>query len=262
MKNGSGFRGFHRLWRVLALMVVLALAVLAVHSGRPLFSPLSAESPTVSYPLLEGIAGGLETGIAKVQPLLDRYGYPALFLSIFVEGFGIFAPGQSLLIAASLDSVHGNLNIVWVLTLALAASVIGNLVGYLIGRWGGRAVLTKVRVNENHLVRVEKYFARKGAAILFIARFLDGLRQLNGIVAGILGMPWRRFMAFSTVGAIFWTAVWGLGVYLLDKRITLLHLRYQGIQPIVLALSVALVAGIAAYILWHRRDKGADGERR
>ena len=79
----------------------------------------------------------LEHAVAQVQPFLDRYGYTAVFLAVMVEGFGLIAPGQTLLIAAALTATRGNLNIAWVLFWACMASVVGNSLGYLIGLRGG-----------------------------------------------------------------------------------------------------------------------------
>ena len=73
-----------------------------------------------------------------MQPMLDRYGYLVVFLTILVEGVGIPAPGQTLLIAAALSAAHGNLSLVWVLIWACLAAGLGNSLGYLLGRWGGR----------------------------------------------------------------------------------------------------------------------------
>jgi membrane protein DedA with SNARE-associated domain len=208
-----------------------------------------------------GLTGYLETGMTKVEPLLRRYGYAAVFFAIFLEGFGVIAPGQTLLMAGSFESARGHLSIAWVLLSALAAAILGNLVGYLIGRWGGRALLRKVKVNEAHLARVESYFSRRGAVILLIARFFDGLRQLNGIVAGLLGMTWGKFLPLNAAGAIIWTGVWGVGVYELDRRIIPLHHRYVGIQPIALALSIAAVVVLIIYIVWRRRGKDSSPDR-
>src|SRR5918996_6167260 len=72
----------------------------------------------------------VEAGIARVRPLLERYGYPAVFVAIGVEGMLIPAPGQTLLIAAALDAVHGGLNIVALIAIALLAATLGNSIGY------------------------------------------------------------------------------------------------------------------------------------
>jgi membrane protein DedA with SNARE-associated domain len=197
----------------------------------------------------------LEHAIAKVQPFLDRYGYAAVFLAIMVEGIGILAPGQTLLIAAALTAAQGDLNIVWLLLWAVTAAVLGNSLGYLIGRWGGRPLLHKIKVNEKRLQRMEGYFSRHGKGVVLIARFFDGLRQLNGIVAGMLKMPWKVFTTCNILGAVLWTGVWGLGTYFLDKKIASFHLTFRQIEPWVAAFCVLVFLALVVYLLRHRRIK-------
>ena len=129
-----------------------------------------------------------------MQPVFDRYGYLAVFLAILVEGVGIPAPGQTFLIAAALSAAHGNLSLVWVLILACLAAGLGNSLGYLLGRWGGRRLLARFKVRGDRLARLEEKFRRYGGGVVLVARFFDGLRQLNGIVAGMLAMPWKIFI--------------------------------------------------------------------
>ena len=200
------------------------------------------------------IVRDLEHAIARVQPLLDRYGYPAVFLAIMVEGFGLVAPGQTLLIAAALTAAKGGLNIIWVLVLAFAAAVLGNTVGYLIGRWGGRPLLQKFKVNERHLQRMEGYFRRYGPGVVFLGRFFDGLRQLNGLVAGMLKMPWQVFMICNILGAGLWTGVWGLGAYGLEKKIASAHFTFRTIAPWVAVFCVLSFVALLVYLL-HGRKK-------
>lgn len=135
----------------------------------------------------------VERSIAKVEPLLQRYCYAASFVAVMGEGIGIPLPGGTLLIASALDSAKGGMNIGVLLVVVTLAAWLGNSIGYLIGRWGGRTLLEKLRVNPHYLKRVEGLFDRRGGVIILIARFVDGLRQLNGIVAGILEMPWWTF---------------------------------------------------------------------
>lgn len=251
-----------RLWPLALISVLMVLILgltLDLAAGQQHPSPESGKS------LQEGQASGLssnrvvrglEHAIAKVQPLLNRYGYPVLFLAIMVEGFGLVAPGQTLLIAAALTAAQGGLNIVWVLVLAFAAAVLGNTLGYLIGLWGGRPLLRKIKVNERHLHKMEGYFTRYGRGLVLIARFFDGLRQLNGIVAGMLKMPWQVFMTFNILGAILWTGVWGLGTYFLEKEIASFHLSFQKIEPWVAVVCVLSFVALLVYLLRRGRKKG------
>ena len=204
----------------------------------------------------EGMAvAEIEAGIARVRPLLERYGYPAIFVAVGVEGMLIPAPGQTLLIAASIDAAHGGLNIVAVVTVAILATVLGNSIGYLIGRIGGRPLLKKLPISEARLDRVDSLFRRHGGWFILFARFFDGSRQLNGVMAGMLEMPWWRFTAWNVGGALIWVAVWSIGTYWLDRDIGQVAAIVERIEPIAIVLLVAaLAAGI--FYLW-RRHRGA-----
>ena len=176
--------------------------------------------------------------------MVDRYGYPAVFLTILVEGVGIPAPGQTILIAAALSAAHGHLSIVWVMILACLGAGLGNSLGYLLGRWGGRALLARFKVRGDRLARLEELFRRYGGGVVLVARFLDGLRQLNGLVAGMLAMPWRVFTGFNLLGAVLWTGVWGLGTYWLDKDISMVHRIFAQIGPVHRGFNPGGVGGV------------------
>src|ERR1041384_7660289 len=146
-----------------------------------------------------------ERSLARVQPLLERYGYGASFLSVMLEGVGIPTPGQTLLMASSIEAAKGRMNIVLLLFLVAIAATVGNSIGYAIGRWGGRAVLERLKVNRQRQQYLDDLIDRRGGIVILFARFLDGLRQLNGIVAGLLRMPWWTFTLYNVAGAILWT---------------------------------------------------------
>ncbi|HET6489652.1 MAG TPA: DedA family protein, partial [Syntrophales bacterium] len=163
------------------------------------------------------------------------------------------APGQTLLIAASLASARGDLGISWVLTWAFAAAWLGNSLGYLIGFRGGRPLLKKLHVNEAHLQRMEGSFARAGGAIILVARFVDGLRQLNGIVAGLLQLPWGRFTKVNTLGALLWVGFWGLGSYFLEREVSQVQLSLRQVEPWIAGLALFAFLSLIEYALWHRQ---------
>jgi membrane protein DedA with SNARE-associated domain len=245
--------------RLATLMLILVLA-----AGLPAFGPALPSLPAAAgdrapgpapTPPMQRIEHDLHQAIARVQPVLQRYGYPAVFLTIMLEGLGIIAPGQSILIAAALAAAHGNLNIVWVLIWALLATVLGNSLGYLLGRWGGRRLLAKFKVRGDRLARLEGYFARYGQGVVLFARFFDGLRQLNGIVAGMLKMPWGVFTTVNVLGAVLWTGVWGLGAYFLGKEIHPYHMAFRRLEPWVAALTLLAFLGLLVYLFHHRQTE-------
>lgn len=194
-----------------------------------------------------------ERAVAKVQPLLDRYGYGAAFAAVIAEGIGIPTPGQTLLVASALDAAEGRMSIVLLLVLVTIAATLGNSLGYAIGRWGGRVALDKLRVNPQRQQHLADLFKRRGGVVVLLARFLDGLRQLNGIVAGVLQMPWWTFTAYNVAGAILWTCAWGLGTYYLGRDIHFLAASFHRHRLLLLVLGAAAFVALVVYLVQFRR---------
>ena len=146
--------------------------------------------------------------LAALAPLLDHWGYLAVGFLIFIEDFGVPSPGETVLIAASVYAGAGRLNIVAVGVIGFAAAVLGDNLGYAIGRLGGRTLVLRfgryVLLTPERLDRAESFFTRHGGKIITVARFIEGLRQANGIIAGLTRMPWARFLAFNALGAALW----------------------------------------------------------
>ena len=195
----------------------------------------------------------LQHYLTLVQPLLERYGYAAVFGAVLVEGFGIPAPGQTLVIAGAIDSAKGGMSIAAVLALAFCAAVIGNTIGYGIGRWGGHYLLHKVGVNAQRMQRMENVFNRYGGGVVVVGRFFDGLRQLTGIVAGGLGMSLWKFSLFNILGAAIWTGLWGLGSYYLGHNVHAVFAVFHYIEPYLIVACLAAVVLLLIYLVRERR---------
>jgi membrane protein DedA with SNARE-associated domain len=236
-----------------ASLVGAALLFCVLRAGaNDVVAQTGEQAPTRLHEAEQMAVSDVEAGIARVRPLLERYGYPAVFVAVGVEGMLIPAPGQTLLIAAAIDAVHGGLNIVALVAVALLAATLGNSIGYLIGRVGGRPLLKKLPISEARLDRVDALFKRYGGLFILVARFFDGSRQLNGVMAGMLEMSWWRFTFWNVLGAVIWVAVWGLGTYWLDRDIGQVVAVVKRIEPLVIALlGAALLAGLV--YLWRRR---------
>jgi membrane protein DedA with SNARE-associated domain len=193
-----------------------------------------------------------ERSLAKVQPLLDRYGYAAAFAATMAEGMGIPMPGQTLLIAGALAAAKGQINITLLLFLVLVGAIFGNSIGYAIGRWGGRAVLDKLKVNPQRQRRWDELFAERGGLVILLARFLDGLRQLNGIIAGVTQMPWWKFTAYNIAGALLWTCAWGLGTYYFGRDIHVIAAFFHRHGRLLYVLSATAFVALMLYLLRFR----------
>jgi membrane protein DedA with SNARE-associated domain len=231
--------------RRFALAVVLLVALSAALAGEAAAQTAGGQAPARLHEAEQMAVGEVEAAIARARPLLERYGYPAVFVAVGVEGVLIPAPGQTLLIAAAIEAAHGGLSIVALVAIALLAAVLGNSIGYLIGRLGGRPLLRKLRISEARLARVDALFRRHGGWFILVARFFDGSRQLNGVIAGMLEMPWWRFCSWNLAGAVIWVAVWGLGTYWLDRDIGHVLAALKPFEPwLVVLLIAALLAGL------------------
>ena len=159
----------------------------------------------MTSPALPGLFGALE-------PVLNHYGYLAVAALVLVEDFGIPVPGETILIAASLYAGAGRLNVVLVGVIATLAAIAGDNIGFAIGHFGGRALALRygkyIFLTAERLDKAEYFFDRHGGKIIVAARFIEGLRQANGIVAGITGMHWKKFVVFNALGAALWVGVW------------------------------------------------------
>src|SRR5688500_16127058 len=136
----------------------------------------------------------LHSGWSHVEPFIDASGAIAIFFMIYFESIGAPLPGETGMIAASLLAAKQKLSIASVFAGALTGAILGDLTGYLLGRFGGRSIVSTygpyVNLTPVRLSTVEARFRKTGPWIVVIARFLPGLRQINGLVAGSLDMPW------------------------------------------------------------------------
>src|SRR5262249_37094465 len=161
-------------------------------------------------------------------------------------------PGETVLIAASLYAGAGKLNVVAVGVTGFVAAVMGDNIGFAIGHYGGPALVLRwgryVRLTKERLDKAGAFFGRPGARILTVARFIEVLRQANGIIAGISNMPWPRFLAFNALGAALWVGTWVSVGYLAGKHIGTI---YHYITEYSLYALIALAVLLAGYIAWH-----------
>ncbi|WP_030613189.1 DedA family protein [Streptomyces achromogenes] len=198
--------------------------------------------------------------LAHLEPLLGHYGYWAVGAVVFVEDFGVPAPGETMLIAAGVYAGAGRLNVVAVGLIAFAAAVAGDNLGYLIGRVGGRAFVHRwgrfVFLTPKRFEAAEGFFTRHGGKIVTVARFVEGLRQANGIIAGTTGMHWRRFLAFNALGAALWVGLWTTLASLAGDHITAIYdeiRRYQ--LYVVLGVAVVITGFVVRHLVRRHRAR-------
>ena len=140
------------------------------------------------------------------------HGYWTLAITLLLENAGVPLPGETMLLFASfLASQHHELNLGLIIVVATAACTLGDNLGYWIGFRGGRPLLIRYQkffhVSGDKIIRGEKLFERFGPATVFVARFIFGMRIIAGPLAGVLRMPWRKFVLFNLLGAALWVTV-------------------------------------------------------
>ena len=193
-----------------------------------------------------------------VQPYIADYGYIAVSGGILLEDFGLPTPGETMLIAGAIAAARGTLDITWLLLVAWIGAVVGDSIGWAIGKYGGHHLAVRyghrVGITSAKLHQVERFFDRHGDVVIIFARFVVLLRQLNGIVAGTLSMPWPRFLLFNAIGAALWVGWWGLLAYWLGQRVMDFISGVGRIEPILFALAALVIAGVGVRIWWRRRQ--------
>ena len=209
----------------------------------------------MAAPTLPGFLGSL-------APLLNHYGYLAVGGLVLVEDFGVPAPGETILIAAAVYAGAGQLNVVAVALVAFTAAVMGDNIGFAIGHFGGRPLAERlgryVFLTPARLDKAESFFTRHGGKVVVIARFVEGLRQANGIIAGIAGMHWAKFLAFNAIGAALWVGLWVTLGDVAGNHITAVYQTFHRYQLyLLIALGLALVALVVRHLLRRRSRREA-----
>ena len=181
--------------------------------------------------------------------------YLVVGLVIGIESMGVPLPGETTLIAASLLASQGDLNLVIVIAAAAAGAIIGDSVGYFIGRRAGRGLFDRLgrrfhHFSEDRILRAEKYFQKYGVWTVFFGRFVALLRIFAGPMAGMLRMPYPQFLAANAGGGIAWATTIGIVAYNIGDNAD----KIFG-QLSIWALVVLVLAAVAAYSYYKIRRK-------
>lgn len=191
-----------------------------------------------------GVIGQL---IGGALGALQALGYPGIAAIVGLESAGLPLPGETTLLAASYLAATGHLSLPLVIGSAALGAIVGDSVGYFVGRRGGRRFLERygkyVGITPEKLVRADDYFARHGAKTVFFGRFVALLRMLAGPLAGASRMPYRRFLATNVAGAVTWATTMGTLAFFFGKPVAAI-LSSLGVWALV-ALAVFVVARFA-----------------
>jgi len=181
-----------------------------------------------------------------------HYGYWAIAVALLLENTGIPVPGETVLLLASfLAYSEHELQLSWIILVGTVAATLGDNLGYAIGFRGGRPLLERYRellcIRPATLERGDRLFARFGAVAVFFARFVFGLRIVAGPLAGVLRMPWKKFLLFNFLGAFLWvTVIAGVGYSFGRHWARLVHdlKRFD--------IAVAILVLLVAFCFWWR----------
>ena len=192
--------------------------------------------------------------------LLSTYGYWAILLFVGIESTGIPFPGETILIVAAIaaGTTH-NLSLPLIVIAAACGAILGDNLGFLVGREGGYRLLRRygryIRLDERKLKLGQYLFRKHGGKVVFFGRFVAVLRAWAAFLAGTNRMPWSRFLLFNALGGIVWATLYGVGGYILGDNVHRLT-GPVGITLLILA-GLAIIAGL---IFLRRNEKRLEDE--
>lgn len=189
-----------------------------------------------------------------VRSFVTDYGYWAVAVMLLLENSGLPVPGETTLLVASFFAYSEHkLHLGWIIVVATCAATLGDNLGFAIGFYGGRPLLEHYqrlfRIRQEFFERGEALFARYGAATIFFARFIFGMRVIAGPLAGVLRMRWRNFTVFNFLGAVVWVSCIAGAGYLFGQHWRAL---VRAVTRINIAIVIVVIA-IAFYLWWRQR---------
>jgi membrane protein DedA with SNARE-associated domain len=181
--------------------------------------------------------------------LFTRYGYATVFGGVFLENTGLPVPGETMLLAGAALAQYGWLSLPRVIVTAVVAAILGDNLGFLIGRCCGRSLAerygAKIGLTRRRLDDFDRFFHRHGGRTVFIARFITGLRVFGAVLAGGSGLRWPTFLLYNAAGAVVWATAVGFAGYSLAYSWDTLE-RWIGRTGLIALAVVAAIAVVAA----------------
>jgi len=199
--------------------------------------------------------------LTDVETMVAVGGLSAMTAIVFAETglmVGFFLPGDSLLVTAGVFAAAGKLSIVWLNVLLIAAAIVGDTVGYWIGRKAGPALFNRPRsrfFNPAHLKRAHDFYEKHGGKTIILARFMPIVRTFAPVVAGMGRMEYHRFVSFNVVGGALWVLSMTLIGYYLGH---FAWVRKNVEIVIVIVVFVSILPGIIAWAReWVKKRRAA-----
>jgi membrane protein DedA with SNARE-associated domain/membrane-associated phospholipid phosphatase len=194
----------------------------------------------------------------RILSLISHYGYLVVFFGVMLESTGVPLPGETILLAAGVLVQRGHLDLGYTIAFGILGAVVGDQIGYWVGREGGRPFVLRwgryLFITPERLGRAEAFFERHGGKAVFLARFFSGLRVFGALVAGISRMRWATFFLYNALGGAVWATAVVLIGYFLGSSLALVE-RWMGRATLVLAAVVALAVGFYLAYRWASRNR-------
>src|SRR5919202_3075031 len=179
----------------------------------------------------------------NILHLISQYGYLIVFFGVMAESTGVPLPGETILIAAGIMVQRGGLDLGDAIFYGILGAVVGDQIGYWVGREGGRPFILRygryLFITPQRLAGAEAFFARHGGKAVFMARFFSGLRVFGALVAGMSRMSWRTFLFYNGLGGAVWATAAVLVGYFLGSSLGLVE-RWMGRTTLPLGLVAAV----------------------
>jgi membrane protein DedA with SNARE-associated domain len=202
-------------------------------------------------------------GLKILRDVLNTLGYPAVTLFIMIQGIGIPLPGGTMLLLASFyAATNHHLQIPIIIVCAALGAIVGDNIGYRIGRTGGKTVVERygryIFLKPEHLERAQRFFAKYGDKTVFFGRFIAVLRPWTGFLAGVNHINWRTFFVCNAAGSILWAATYGLLGYYAGS---VFHNNFPLVERLAKTVSwslaglIALVVFIIITVIYIRRKR-------
>lgn len=201
---------------------------------------------------------------------LNVLGYPAVTIFVMIESSGIPFPGETmLLLAAFYAGIDQHLQVSIVIACAALGAIVGDNIGYVVGRTGGRAIAQRfgryVFLKQRHLDFAEKFFARHGNKTIFFGRFIAVLRAWAAFLAGVNHMRWRTFLFYNATGGIVWATFYGLLGFFAGRYF---QSNFAQVEALASTLGwagaalvvIAVIAAVVIYRLRRRRHHSAKAQ--
>jgi len=185
----------------------------------------------------------------SLKVLIHSIGYPLVFLLIMGESAGVPLPGETAVLVAAGAAGAGKGFSVWLVFLVAAAgAIVGGIIGYWIGRCGGRVLLERLSgrlwFKKEHIEKVEIFFTKHGGKAVFFGRSVSYLRVLTALMAGVSRMRFPRFLFYNAIGSIAWAAAVSFVGYKFGRHLPFVK---DIIDEIGWGVLIALVCLVAVY---------------